>query len=60
MKNSGVKIHYLYRDQSNFKLFDSEDFTNYQNISICKIDTILQRKLIDGEFFYPMVRIRKN
>ena len=49
----GITLHYLHRDDGNYKLFGSVDFTNIKNLPIDEIVIRLRNKLIDGEYFYP-------
>ncbi|MBN1116677.1 MAG: hypothetical protein JXA77_05715 [Bacteroidales bacterium] len=54
MKSLGVKISFLHRDEDNFKLFGSKDYSNKSRIDFNLIKTSIGKKLIDGEFFYPI------
>ena len=53
MKDSGIKFHYLQRDDSNYKDFGFEVFTNKGQLKVADIEVRFKSKLIDSEFFYP-------
>jgi len=49
--SSNIKLSYLYRDASNYKLFGQVIFRNPENLSIEEINRKIHVCLIDGEFF---------
>ena len=53
MKDSGIKLHYLQRDEGNYKEFGSEIFTNRNQLKVADIENRFKSKLIDSAFFYP-------
>lgn len=53
MKNLGVKINYLFRDENNYKLFGCQEFTNMTKQNFEFVKNSIANKLIDGEYFYP-------
>jgi len=46
-----IKLHYLYRDASNYKQYGSVVLANPNNIAAALVADIISRNLIDGEFF---------
>ena len=46
-----IKLHYLYRDASNYKQYGSVVLANPNNIAVALVADIISRNLIDGEFF---------
>lgn len=53
MKDLGIKLFYLYRDEQNFKDFGFEVFTNITRRNLSEIEANFKKKIIDSEFFYP-------
>ncbi|MBK8567176.1 MAG: hypothetical protein IPN76_28590 [Saprospiraceae bacterium] len=49
-----VELCYLYRDASNYKLFNSVVFENPECIPLAQIESTIRGHLIDGEFFNPI------
>jgi len=48
---NNIQLSYLYRDAGNYKLFGQAIFRNPENLSPEEIQSRLQARLIDGEFF---------
>lgn len=46
-----LKINYLYRDDSNYKQYESVVLTNKQELDINYVKDVLIARLIDGEYF---------
>ena len=46
-----IEFSYLYRDASNYKQYHQVVFANPNNISLEKIQTVINNKLIDGNWF---------
>jgi len=46
-----INLSYLYRDASNYKQYHQIVFANPDNIPLEKIQTIINSKLIDGNWF---------
>ncbi len=53
MKDLGIKLHFLHRDEGNYKEFGSEIFTNKNQSKITELEIRFKSKLIDFTFFYP-------
>lgn len=53
MKDSGIKLHYLHRDEGNYKEFGSEIFTNKSQLRIAELEIRFKSKIIDSTYFYP-------
>lgn len=53
MRGLGIKLHYLHRDEGNYKEFGSEIFTNKNQSILSDIENRFKPKLIDSTFFYP-------
>ncbi len=53
MKDLGIKLSYLFRDESNYKEFGFELFTNINRTNLSDIKIKSKTRLIDSEFFYP-------
>ncbi len=53
LKNN-VMFEYLYRDSGNYKTLRHIIFSNNENIRLEDVTSILVKKLIDGEYFYPL------
>lgn len=55
MKNStsNLKLEYLHRDESNYKIFGSAVFKNPNGIEPEQATAMLKERLIDTDFFYP-------
>jgi len=51
--SSNLRFEYLHRDGGNYKIFGSIIITNIDKISPSKATVLLEKKLIDGEYFYP-------
>ncbi len=47
-----IKLHYLYRDGSNYKNFSSIVFANPNNLPVEFIELLVKSKLIDSTWFY--------
>lgn len=48
-----ILFKYLYRDASNYKLFNEYAFSNTNNISLDSINSVIRNNLIDQEYFDP-------
>lgn len=51
--NPNIKFSYLYRDAANYKLFGSIIFANPDHLPVKAIESVIQSRLIDGEYFDP-------
>ncbi|WP_295770086.1 hypothetical protein [uncultured Mucilaginibacter sp.] len=47
-----IKFSYLYRDGANYKNYSYVVFKGEQTFDVDKLQTLIQSKLISGEFFY--------
>ena len=47
-----IKFLYFYRDGANYKNFNEVFFSNPLNLPIEKIEEVIQKNLIDGQWFY--------
>ncbi|QQL49127.1 hypothetical protein [Mucilaginibacter ginkgonis] len=47
-----IKLNYLYRDAGNYKNYSSVVFGNKDQISVASVNQIVNKCLIDDEFFY--------
>ncbi|MFN4763188.1 hypothetical protein ACKGJN_08715 [Gillisia sp. Q332] len=51
--SSKLRFEYLHRDGKNYKIFGSIIIKNIDKISPLKATLLLEKKLIDTEYFYP-------
>ncbi len=51
--SNNLKFEYLHRDGGNYKIFGSIIIKNIDKISPSKATLLLEKKLIDAEYFYP-------
>jgi hypothetical protein len=48
-----LRFEYLHRDGGNYKIFGSIIIKNINKISPSNATVLLEKELIDGEYFYP-------
>ena len=48
-----IRFNYFYRDADNYKLFGSEVVSNEQGLRIPDVRALINRSLIDEQYFYP-------
>lgn len=47
-----IRLSYLYRDYSNYKNFNEVIFSNSANALFEVINSVIQKRLIEGQWFY--------
>ena len=53
MEKHKIIIEYLYRDASNYKLFEESEIENPNNLTLLEFEKWFRSKLIDGLWFVP-------
>lgn len=53
--SNNLRFEYLHRDGGNYKIFGSIIIKNIDKISPSKATLLLEKKLIDAEYFYPEI-----
>ncbi len=53
MERHKIIIEYLYRDASNYKLFEESEIENPNNLTLLEFEKWFRSKLIDGLWFVP-------